>query len=88
MPRYFVHLWDRSASVFDDEGLDLPDVEAALKHAIWCIRDVVSTCILTGQPVSLASYMTIRNSDGVELRRVYFREVITFLTDDTVDSEH
>ena len=87
MPRYFVHLCDRSVSVFDDEGRDFPDENAAFDHAVWCIRDVVSNSILSDQPVSLASYMTIESSDSIELRRVYFHEVIKFLNDDTVLSD-
>jgi hypothetical protein len=87
MPRYFIHLSDRSASVFDDEGSDLADDEAAIKHAIWCIRDIASNCILTDQPVSLGSYMTIKREDGSEVGRVGFGEVIKFLPEDDFDPE-
>lgn len=87
MPRYFVHLCDRSASVFDDEGIDLVNDEAALDHAIWCIRDIVSNSILSDQAIDLSSYMTIHAPDGTELRRIYFHEVIRFLRDDPLTAK-
>jgi hypothetical protein len=82
MPRFFLHLCDRSASVFDNDGIELQDLTAALEHAAWCVRDIVSNCILSGQVVDLGSYIALYDIAGLELARVLFREVVTFLDDD------
>lgn len=82
MSRYFFHLHDQCGPVLDEEGIDLADEAAALRHAAWCVRDFASNRILSGQPVNLGSYIAVSRGDGRELRRLYFREVIRFLPDE------
>lgn len=79
MSRYFLHLCEPSASVFDSEGIDVDDDQAAIERAIWTIRDVIANDILAGVPVGLANYISIRNESGNELYRVFFREAVRFM---------
>src|SRR5262245_22815920 len=85
MSRYFLHLCERSASVFDGEGIDVADEAAAIERAVWTIRDVVANDVLAGQTVGLGSYVSIQNESGSELRRVFFRDVIRFIDEPLID---
>jgi hypothetical protein len=79
MSRYFLHLCEPSTSLFDSEGIDVDDDQAAIARAIWTIRDVIANDILAGMPVGLANYISIRSEDGSELHRVFFRDAVRFV---------
>jgi hypothetical protein len=79
MSRYFLHLCEPSTSIFDSEGIEVEDDQAAIARAIWTIRDVIANDILAGMPVLLANYISIRNEDGSEVQRVFFRDAVRFV---------
>jgi hypothetical protein len=79
MSRYFLHLCEPSTSVVDSEGIEVDNDQAAIERAIWTIRDVIANDILAGTPVGLANYISIRNEDGNELHRVFFRDAVRFM---------
>ena len=76
MPRYFFHLHDGPASVRDDEGVELADDAAALRHAGWCARSVIANQVLNGEPVRLASHISVANASGTEVGRVSFADAV------------
>lgn len=86
MSRYFLHLCEHSASVFDDEGIYADDEAAAVERAVTVIRDVIANDILSGQTVALGSYVLIQDENGNEVRRVFFREAVRFLEESDGDA--
>jgi hypothetical protein len=55
MPRYFFHLQDRK-TILDDEGVDLPDVDAAGEEAIRACGDMLRDmprALYNGDPICL-----------------------------------
>lgn len=79
MPRYFFHLSDGAGSVIDDEGAEFADREAAFRHGDWCVREVISNAVLEGQPIRLTSYLTVHDSQGKEIGKLIFGDVVKFV---------
>ena len=48
MPHYHFHLHNRIGFVPDQEGLELPDLQAAREQALRSIRSIVSADVLDG----------------------------------------
>ncbi len=51
MPRYFFHVEDEQGWIKDEEGLELPDLAAAVKEADGTAIDLAKAAIQEGQPV-------------------------------------
>ena len=75
MPRYFLNLYNDGTTI-DEEGFDLPDVEAAWDVAIRNIRDIMKEDVGHGR-VTLAHRIEIVDEFGRILRTVSFREAVT-----------
>jgi hypothetical protein len=86
MQRYFFHLFDGSDPIIDQEGSLFPNEDAALDHAIGCIRGFASNCVLSGEQVRLSSYMTIQAEDGRKIHEVVFYDVIRIRSDEEIVS--
>lgn len=86
MPRFFFHLFDGSDPIIDHEGHFLADEGVVLRHAIGCVRGFASNCVLSGEPVRLASYVAVQGEDGREILRVHFYDVIRFESDEEIVS--
>lgn len=74
MPRYFVHSIDASSSVFDDIGCELKDAEAARRHAVWCVRNILAHSLLEGYEVDARGYVSVQDIQGRECCRVPFMD--------------
>jgi hypothetical protein len=48
MPIYFLHVFNRTGDARDEEGLDLPDLEAARAAAVRGIRSILSDEVVHG----------------------------------------
>jgi hypothetical protein len=71
MPRYFFHICDGKTLTADREGVELPDVEAARKHAIKAACRIWSE----RPPEAGQNDMTFEVSDGTDVvLRVSFSE--------------
>ena len=86
MSRFFLHLREKSASVVDDEGIELEDAEAALDRAVFTLREIVANDILAGQPVQMGSYMVIEDEQGHEVRRLHVRDILRFVEEPVADT--
>lgn len=71
MPRYFFHLYDDMA-VVDDEGTELPDVEAARRHAIVSARDMACQEVKDGKLV-LWHRIEVEDEDGRAVLTIPYR---------------
>ena len=45
-----MNIKDGSGNIPDEEGIDLPDVEAAKREALQCARDMLADAIKAGKP--------------------------------------
>jgi hypothetical protein len=48
MPRYFFHLASESGLIGDDEGCDLPSIDAARQAALEAARDLAAQAVRRG----------------------------------------
>jgi hypothetical protein len=79
MPLFFLHVFNRTGSSHDDEGQDLPDVEAARVAAVEGIRSILRDEVAHGlidfegrveiEDEGGTLVATVSYHDAVELRR-------------------
>ena len=50
MRRFYINIRDGGRIIQDEEGIDLPDVEAAKTEALNCARDMLADAIRAGRP--------------------------------------
>jgi hypothetical protein len=74
MPRYFFHLRDE-AFLEDPDGVELPNLTAALASAKEDVRHLISERIRSGR-VSGPALMVIADETGAELASVSFHAVL------------
>ena len=75
MPRFHLNLYNDVVSV-DEEGVDLPDLEAARDAAILNIRDVMKDELVKGH-ITLGHRVEIADERGTILATVFFRDAVT-----------
>jgi hypothetical protein len=79
MPRYYLHMSDGNGFIEDEEGVDLPDEEAARATALRCARDVMMGEVRSGT-LDLTSFIEVEDeqrkllftltfADALEVRR-------------------
>jgi uncharacterized protein DUF6894 len=68
VPRYFFHMLEAGETpLFDEEGEDLSDFEAAKVEGLESLRDLVADRILGGRPV-LGLAFEVRDEAGTLLQ--------------------
>lgn len=75
MPRFHLHLHNRTGSVPDVEGQDLPDEAAAREEAIRSIRSIVSAEVQDGF-VDLNGRVEIADGGGEVVAVVPFTDAV------------
>lgn len=75
MPRFHIHVHNCIGEVRDEEGEDLPGIEAAESKAIEGLRSILSEEVLQGR-LDLRGYAEIVDSRGEIRRTLRFAEVI------------
>lgn len=75
MPRYFFHLHD-DIDASDEEGVDLPDVQAARAYAIENAREVAGESIANGC-LDLDHFILVTGANGAAVLQVRFGDAIT-----------
>lgn len=76
MPRYLFDLLHGAERIPDEEGRDLPDLEAARRYAIVAAREIVSEQALKGElPLSYA--LVVRDERGAILLTIPFGDLFT-----------
>jgi hypothetical protein len=74
MPRFFFHVHDQHVSQ-DDEGLDLPDADAALAEAVKGARSLAAEQVLNGR-LNLGHRICIADETGAPLATVSFGDAV------------
>jgi hypothetical protein len=74
VPRYFFHLYDELV-VLDQEGKDLPSLQAAHETALDNAREMACAEVLDGH-LNLTHRIEIADESGKVLGTVHFRDVV------------
>ena len=75
MPNFYFHLHD-SLDVCDEEGRDLPDLEAARAHAMRMARFELAEAAKIEARVVLSHRIDIADEQGTLLASVRFRDAV------------
>ena len=75
MARFFLDVVDGAEVIEDAEGVDFPNVEAAIAEAALGARDLVAHGIMDNKDVSAQSFR-IRDADGRTVATLLFRETL------------
>jgi hypothetical protein len=81
VPRFYFHLLN-DVDAPDDEGKELPDLEAAREHARRCARVTIAETIKTEGRFNLDHRIDIETEDGQVLDTVWFRDVVNVESSD------
>jgi hypothetical protein len=76
MPRFFLHISERSKLIADPEGADFPDLSAAIREATASARDLMAENLKAGEPLSLDRAIVICDEEGENVATVSFRAAI------------
>jgi hypothetical protein len=75
VPRYYFHLHN-DADVPDEEGIELPDLEAARAHGVRCARFTFAEVVKDEGHVVLHHRIDIEDEHQRVLDTVYFRDAV------------
>jgi hypothetical protein len=75
MPRYYFHVCDGDGFTEDEEGRELPDLEAARGEAIKGARSIMEAEVRAGT-VDLASFIEVENDSRELVFTLPFSEAI------------
>lgn len=75
MPRFYFHLLN-DVDAPDGEGQELPDLEAAIKHARHCARITIAENVKDEGRFNRDHRIDIEDEDGRVLDTVWFRDAV------------
>jgi len=75
MPRFFLHIRDGESLIPDEEGSDLPSLDAARQEALQGARDILAEKVRLGEPLD-GETIEISDEGGHLLDVVRFRDAI------------
>ena len=76
MPRFYFHLRN-DLSVDDEEGIELPDIEAARERAIEFAVDMSAASVLEHRKLNLHHKIEVADQNGDIVQIVEFGDVLT-----------
>ena len=74
MPRYFFHVYD-DVIARDDEGVELPNIEAARLNAIRGARDIIAGQVRHGHFVQ-SHWIDVVDENNETVLKVAFRDAV------------
>ena len=77
MPRFFFHLEDAGTHLKDEEGMALPDAEAAWYQAVRSVRDLIRADLHLGSSWR-GRRLEIEDEQGLPVHQVRFEEVANY----------
>jgi hypothetical protein len=80
MPLFFMNIRNAAGFVLDDEGQELPDLDAARAEAIGGIRSVLAEEVRAGV-LNLHGQIEIRDADDALLAVVPYSEALQLILD-------
>lgn len=78
MAIYYFNVREPSERIRDDEGTDLPNLDAACSYAIHCARDLMRETLRYGE-LSLGNAIEITDASGGISATVEFADAVTLL---------
>ncbi|HYI41179.1 MAG TPA: hypothetical protein VE053_12765 [Allosphingosinicella sp.] len=75
MPRFYFHVCNGTGFVQDEEGQELPDLEAARAQAIKSARSIMASDVQRGM-LDLSSFIEIENADRQLVQTLCFGEAV------------
>lgn len=75
MPHFYLHLSNGSGDTRDEEGIDLPDLQAARSEAVSSIRSILKDELALGS-LDLDGHVRIADGNGNVLCDVPFTEAV------------
>jgi hypothetical protein len=72
---FFFHVRTGERFARDEEGIDLPDLDAARQEATASVREIVANAILAGEPVGDRAVHVVDQTDALVFA-IQFRDVI------------
>lgn len=82
MPSYFFHICDPAGSLRDEEGIVLPDVDAARTEAVQSARDILAETVRAGEVVDGRRF-EVADETGQVLFVVPFADVLRLYEEET-----
>jgi hypothetical protein len=76
MPRYYLHICNGSGSVEDEEGAELPNLEAARVKAVEGLRDIMASEMKRGE-INLGSFIEIEDENRQLVMTVPFTDAVS-----------
>jgi hypothetical protein len=76
MPRYFFNIEDGQQKLTrDEEGIDLPDLDAVREEATEAARQIMSQSVLVGDAIDGRKFV-ITDEGGIIVREFIFKDAI------------
>ena len=76
MPRYFFDLYNDMV-VPDEEGRELPDLDATIKHALKEARQMIAASATEQGKIDLRHYIKVRDEAGSEVHCIEFEDAVS-----------
>ena len=86
MPNYFFHIYDATGTLQDDEGMVLPNLDAARTEAIQSAREILAETIRAGGVVDGRRF-EVADESGDILFVVPFADVLKLHKADAVSGQ-
>jgi hypothetical protein len=75
MPRYFLHVCNGNGFVQDEEGIELPDLDAARLEAMRSARSIMASDVQRGI-LDLSSFIEVEDCDGKLVLTLGFQQAV------------
>lgn len=76
MARYYFHMRDANGRIRDEEGVDLPDIEAARAEAMRGARSIIGHDVLAGR-LDLSGAIEVVDEAGQEIHALAFVDAVS-----------
>ena len=76
MPHYYFNVRNGIGYVQDDEGKEMPDLDAARAEAIKGARSIIASEVLEGR-LDLEGAIEVADSGGQRVLRITYREAVS-----------
>lgn len=75
MPRFYLHVCNGTGFIQDEEGQELPDLEAARSEAIKTARSIMASDVQRGM-LDLSSFIEIENAEKRLVHTLCFGDAV------------
>lgn len=74
-----MNLIEPEAETFDDEGIEVPDLDTARAYAVEAARDIMAFELRDGRPLDLNRHIDVTSEAGNIVLSVWFSEAVNIL---------